>query len=96
MYVLRYEVIPELANNSPTPLRWMPKICLTNPPNAPMLPLGSPGILRVNQKMLLVLQLTRVQPPQQANQQTPVSISIPLVYDLQTNQVSSFLSHTNE
>ena len=56
--IMRYQVKPELASQGGSNFRWMPKLCLTNPPNSPpMLPLASPGVLRVSNKMLLVLQV---------------------------------------
>jgi hypothetical protein len=41
-------------------LKWSPRICLTSTPAAPpIMPIGQPGLLKSQEKMLLFLQLTR-------------------------------------
>ena len=59
--IMSYEVKPELAAQphpqSGQPLRWMPKICLTSPATCAMVPIGMCGVIKVQNKMLLVLQV---------------------------------------
>ncbi len=84
--LMAYETDPGLvvSNN----YKWAPRICMTVPPSAPaILPLCQPGLVRVNQKMLLFLQLTRANvhlPPGQE----PQSVCIPFVYDIGQNQMT--------
>jgi hypothetical protein len=41
-------------------LKWSPRMCLTSTPAAPpIMPLGQPGLLKSQDKMLLFVQLTR-------------------------------------
>ena len=81
--ILRFEIMPELVvqNN----FKWSCRICLTVPPAAPpIVPLGQPGLLRLKDKMLLFLHLTRANvtlPPGQE----PMSVVLPLVYDIAAN-----------
>ena len=59
--IMSYEVKPELAAQphpqSGQPLRWMPKVCLTSPATCAMVPIGMCGVIKVQNKMLLVLQV---------------------------------------
>ena len=68
--------------------KWTPRLCMAVPPSAPnIIPLCQPGLVRLKDKMLIFLQLTRVNvqlPPGQE----PLSVCIPLVYDFGNNSTS--------
>lgn len=82
--LMRFEVQPELVQQSN--LKWNISLCLTFPPVAPQVfPVGQAGILGAKEKILIFMQLTRVnQPPGQ----DPISIAIPIVYNTASNQTS--------
>ena len=95
---MRYEVKPETVTSNN--LKWTCKLCLTMPPAAPkLIPLGQPGLLTLKEKMLLFLQLTRVNTPSTpspSNKQPPLSFVIPLVYDINSNQTSVAQKEMNQ
>ena len=84
--IIRLELEPDLARERS--LKWTCRLCLTVPPANPhIMPLGQPGILKLNDKMLLFLHVTRTNvqlPPGQE----PMSVIIPLVYDVSTNRTT--------
>ncbi len=84
--LIRLELQPELAERQG--LKWTCRICLTVPPAAPnIMPLGQPGLLKLKEKMLLFLHIIRTNvklPPGQE----PMSVVIPLVYDMLQNQTT--------
>jgi len=82
--LMRFEVQPELVQQSN--LKWNISLCLTFPPVAPnVFPVGQAGILGTKEKILIFMQLTRVnQPPGQ----DPISLAIPIVYNTASNQTS--------
>ena len=68
--------------------RWTPRLCMAVPPSAPnIIPLCQPGLVRLKDKMLIFLQLTRanVQMPPGLE---PLSFCIPLVYDFGNNSTT--------
>ena len=78
--------------------KWTPRLCMAVPPSAPnIIPLCQPGLVRLKDKMLIFLQLTRANvqlPPGHE----PLSFCIPLVYDFGNNstslpQVTNLLSY---
>lgn len=83
---MRFDIIPDLvARNS---LKWSCRLCLTVPPAAPnIMSLGQPGVYKLNEKMLLFLQLTKVGPPM-PNDQEPISVVIPIVYNINLNETT--------
>jgi mediator of RNA polymerase II transcription subunit 14 len=68
--------------------KWASRICMTVPPSAPpIIPLCQPGLVRLKDKMLIFLQLTRANvqlPPGQE----PQGVCIPFVYDITLNQMT--------
>ena len=68
--------------------KWTPRLCMAVPPSAPnIIPLCQPGLVRLKDKMLIFLQLTRANvqlPPGHE----PLSFCIPLVYDFGNNSTS--------
>ena len=51
-------MFPEMVTKAN--LKWSPRICLTSTPAAPpIMPIGQPGLLKSQEKMLIFLQLTR-------------------------------------
>merc|ERR1719184_443689 len=97
--IMLYEITPDIVTKNG--LKWACRLCLTLPPAAPpIMPLGQPGVLRLKEKMLLFLHLTKVNnpppPPQMgvngsiiaAPQPEPLSVVIPIVYDIQNNQTT--------
>lgn len=93
--IIRFEMFPEVVVKAN--LKWAPRICLTSTPAAPpIMPLGQPGLLKSQEKMLLFIQLTRANissllPPGSE----PCSVVIPIVYDLKANQTSVAQKETN-
>lgn len=71
-------------------LKWSIRLCLTVPPAAPgLMPIGQPGLLRANDKMLMFFHLTRANisallPPFVE----PLSVVVPIVYDIDQNQTT--------
>ncbi len=62
----RFEMFPEMV--AKTNLKWAPRLCLTSTPAAPpIMPLGQPGLLKTQEKMLLFIQLTRYDPQTQTS-----------------------------
>ena len=103
--IMLYEINPDLVvkNN----LKWSCKLCLTLPPAAPpIMPLGQPGLLLLNEKMLVFLQLTKVRTEAEAEQAKsntysapetePLSVVIPLVYDTELNQTTVAQKEMNQ
>ena len=68
--------------------RWTPRLCMAVPPSAPnIIPLCQPGLVRLKDKMLIFLQLTRAN-VQMPPGQEPLSFCIPLVYDFGNNSTT--------
>ena len=69
-------------------LKWSIRICLTIPPAAPpLVPIGRPGLLRIREKMIMFFHLTRtgIQTPPNVE---PLSVVLPIVYDIENNNTS--------
>jgi len=82
--LMKFEIQPELVVQSK--LKWTISLCLTIPPFAPnVFPVGQAGIMGNKEKILIFMQLTRanIQMPQH---QDPVSIVIPVIYNISQNQ----------
>ncbi|XP_052810781.1 mediator of RNA polymerase II transcription subunit 14-like isoform X2 [Mya arenaria] len=84
--IMRLELMPSQDRS----LKWSIQLLLTVPPTyAHMAPAGTPAIVVVT-KMILMLQLTQIQPPSQPGQpqREPISITIPLLYSIQDNNIT--------
>lgn len=83
--IIRYDMMPEtVAQNN---LKWSIRICLTVPPAAPnLIPIGQPGLLRIREKMLMFFHLTHTGMPPPNGE--PLSVVLPIVYDIENNQTS--------
>ena len=81
---MRYELHPELVAQNK--LKWAISLCLTIPPFAPnVFPVGQAGIMGNADKILIFMQLTRANVQLPPNQD-PVSIVIPVIYNIKQNQ----------
>ena len=81
---MRFEVQPELVTQSK--LKWAVSLCLTMPPVAPnVFPVGQAGIIGNKEKILIFLQLTRANIQLPPNQD-PMSLVIPVIYNIRENQ----------
>merc|ERR1712008_447259 len=70
-------------------LKWSIRMCLTVPPAATgLLPIGHPGVFRVRDKILMFFHLTRTNMPPPSPGIEPLSVVVPIVYDIETNQTS--------
>ena len=53
-----------------------------------LLPIGHPGVFRVRDKILMFFHLTRTNMPPPSPGIEPLSVVVPIVYDIETNQTS--------
>uniref|UniRef100_A0A0K2TAA1 Mediator of RNA polymerase II transcription subunit 14 n=1 Tax=Lepeophtheirus salmonis TaxID=72036 RepID=A0A0K2TAA1_LEPSM len=82
--VMKFDLMPDLVlqNN----YKWTCRLCLMVPPASPhIMPLGTHGVVRMRDKMLLYLQFYRAM---SQNNQIPFSFIIPVIYDIAVNQTS--------
>ena len=52
------------------------------------MPIGHPGVFRVRDKILMFFHLTRTNMPPPSPGIEPLSVVVPIVYDIETNQTS--------
>ncbi|XP_015120340.1 mediator of RNA polymerase II transcription subunit 14 isoform X1 [Diachasma alloeum] len=79
--IMKLELVPGLVQQQQ--LKWSIQWCLKVPPSATaIVPTGMAGVLVCKNKILFFIQLTRVGVPYQGE---PLSLALPLVYDIQTN-----------
>ena len=52
------------------------------------MPIGHPGVFRVREKILMFFHLTRTNMPPPSPGIEPLSVVVPIVYDIETNQTS--------
>ena len=80
--IMRLDLMPTLCQQQQ--LKWAVQLCLRTPPSAPIIPVGTAGVLVSRSKILFFLQITRIG-LQFANNIEPVTIALPFVYDIHTN-----------
>ncbi|XP_065361680.1 mediator of RNA polymerase II transcription subunit 14 [Calliphora vicina] len=80
--IMRLEMKPDLGGDQ---LKWTVQFCMRVPPSAaPIIPIGSPGVLIVRLKILFFLQITRIPYNGKEWKDSP-SLVLPMVYDLSSN-----------
>ncbi|XP_052229673.1 mediator of RNA polymerase II transcription subunit 14-like [Dreissena polymorpha] len=91
--IMRLELMPNQDRN----VKWSSQLLLTVPPTyAHIAPPGTPAIVVVA-KMVLMLQLTRILGPAMPGQPAPepLSLTIPLLYNIQDNNITLVEKGTN-
>uniref|UniRef100_A0A1I8PUW4 Mediator of RNA polymerase II transcription subunit 14 n=1 Tax=Stomoxys calcitrans TaxID=35570 RepID=A0A1I8PUW4_STOCA len=80
--IMRLEMKPDLGGEQ---FKWTVQFCTRVPPSAaPIVPIGSPGVLIVRLKILFFLQVTRIPYNGKEWKDSP-SLVLPMVYDLSSN-----------
>ena len=82
---MRFEIQPELVTQNK--LKWSLSLCMTIPPFAVnTFPVGQAGIMGNKEKILVFMQLTRANNPDILPHQDPMSLEIPVIYNINQNQ----------
>uniref|UniRef100_A0A1A9V3Z5 Mediator of RNA polymerase II transcription subunit 14 n=1 Tax=Glossina austeni TaxID=7395 RepID=A0A1A9V3Z5_GLOAU len=82
LQIMRLEMNPDLGGDQ---IKWTVQFCMRVPPSAaPIVPIGSPGVLMVRLKILFFLQITRIPYNGKEWKDSP-SLVLPMVYDLSSN-----------
>ena len=83
--LMRFEIQPELVTQNK--LKWSLSLCMTIPPFAVnTFPVGQAGIMGNKEKILVFMQLTRANNDRIPPHQDPMSLVIPVIYNINQNQ----------